>query len=329
MNETGNRDRCLCCGKTLDGKNTQTQWHTACTRRFFGTASFPSLDVSTRTLEQLASISVNAGTTVTGAQKKMSLHLENFEGRKRLTLVGYPSGFILKPPAADYPELPELEHAVMQLATKAGIRTVPHGLIRLPSGELAYITRRIDRIFGLKGKEKIGKIPMEDFCQLSGRLTEDKYKGSYEQCGKVINRHSSRSGLDAADFFSLVLFSFVTGNADMHLKNFSLLESTAGYILSPAYDLVPTKLLLKEDKEETALTLNGKKSRLDGNDFVRLGNSLGLLPKVTGNLVERAANLSGVLLRELPSCFLSAGRIMDLSELIEERCARLALRTLR
>lgn len=313
---------CLYCGKPLMGGPNKTRWHTACSLRFFGSATIPELDITSETLEHFARIAINAGNTVTGVQKKMSLHLQNDGGHKRLTLVGYPSGYILKPPVLEYPDLPELEYALMGLAETAGIRTVPHGLIRMSSNELAYITRRIDRVFQPIKNDAGPKIDMEDFCQLSQRLTEDKYKGSYEQCGKIISQYSSRPGLDQADFFFLILFSFITGNADMHLKNFSLIKSSSGYILSPAYDLVPTKLLIPEDLEETALTVNGKKTRLTSNDFLALGGNLGLLPKVIHNLMEKAAAIPKALLNSSALNLLSSVRKKELTGLIHERCSR-------
>ena len=109
---------------------------------------------------------------------------------------------------------------------------------------------------------------MEDMCQLTERLTEDKYKGSYEQIAKVITKYSVNPGLDLINFFEQVIFSFVTGNADMHLKNFSLIDLPGiGYVLSPAYDMVATSLVVKGDKEDLALHLNGKKSRITRKDF--------------------------------------------------------------
>ncbi len=109
--------------------------------------------------------------------------------------------------------MPEVEDLTMHLAKIARIKTVPHTLIRLQSGDLAYLTKRIDRV-------KKAKLHMEDMCQLTERLTEDKYHGSYEQIGKAIQKYSATPGLDLIILFEVVLFSFLTGNADMHLKNF-------------------------------------------------------------------------------------------------------------
>lgn len=314
--------RCLRCGKSLDGTIETSSWHASCSRAFFGTSAVPSLDATSRSLESLARIAVGEGMTVTGAQKKMSVRLEGESGRKRLTLVGYPTGFILKPPVPEYPDLPELEHALMSLAETAGIDAVPHALIRMATDEIAYITRRIDRSFPASLAPPI-KIHMEDFCQLSGRLTEDKYKGSYEQCGKIIARYSARPGLDMANFFFLILFCFVTGNADMHLKNFSFLDSPSGYVLAPAYDLVPTNLLLADDDEETALTINGKKKKISSTDFLALGESLGLRQKVIENLMLKARSIPDDFSNAPAVNLLPVRRRDELANLIAERRDRL------
>ena len=321
MKETDMR-LCLYCGKNLEGTSFHDGWHISCSRRFFGLKTVPALDAAPDTLESFARIAVNAGATVTGVQKKMSLHLEDEKGNKRLTLVGYPAGFILKPPVQEYPDLPELEHALMSLAETVGIKTVPHALIRMTSNDTAYITRRIDRVFPYTGTGS-AKIAMEDFCQLSQRLTEDKYKGSYEQCGKIITQYSSRPGIDMADFFFLILFCFVTGNADMHLKNFSLLQNDSGYILSPSYDLVPTRMLIPDDTEETALTVNGKKNRLTATDFTALGTSIRLQGKVIENMIKKAVSVQEIFFKTPALNLLSQKRQEELQALVKERCARL------
>ncbi len=129
---------------------------------------------------------------------------------------------------------------------------------------------------------------MEDMCQLTERLTEDKYHGSYEQIARTIQKYSATPGLDVVNFFELVLFSFLTGNADMHLKNFSLLEQPGlGMTLSPAYDLVNTALVNPADKEEMALTLNGKKKKLKKADFVAAMNTLKVEEKQQQNIFNK------------------------------------------
>lgn len=324
-------NRCGFCGKPVSippdrrPEEDHIPWHTGCTGKFFHAPEVPEIDINTETLEALALKNVQGGITIGGVQKKLALHLEKNRNLYRLTLTGHPAGYILKPGSADYPELPEMEHTVMSLADLAEIPTVPHGLISLASGETAYITRRIDRILPASPTHSgiTGKVPMEDFCQLSGRLTEDKYKGSCEQGGKIIARYSARPGLDLAEYYYRILFCFITGNADMHLKNFSLLRSPIGWVLSPAYDLLSTRLLLPEDKEETALTLNGKKSRLSQTDFTILGKSLGLPEKVIRGLMRKLTEKRQSFFTALEDTFLSEPRRAELTALITERAAML------
>lgn len=266
---------CLCCGKALSEVEEQSGWHKRCVRRFFGTAAVPEIEIDERALEHLAKESTNKGFTVPGVQKKLSLHLFS-EGKKpRLTLVNYPTGYILKPQVEQFEALPEAEQLVMSMADDAGIRTVPHALIR-KDGEYAYITRRVDRVIG---KDTVQKLAMEDFCQLDLRLTQDKYRGSYERCAKIIERYSDRKGLDMTELFIRLVFCFLVGNSDMHLKNFSLIEAEEGsgrYILSPAYDLLPVNVIMPEDQEESALTMNGKKRKLHRGDFLIYADACGI-----------------------------------------------------
>ena len=226
---------------------------------------------------------------------------------------------MLKPPTEHYDSLPELEDLTMHLAELFKIRTVPHSLIRLKSGELAYITKRIDRLDD-------HKTAMEDMCQLTERLTEDKYKGSMEQVGKVIRRFSENSGNDVLEFFEVAVYSFLTGNADMHLKNFSLLRSSDGSVsLSPAYDLVATKIVLPEDQEEMALTINGKKRNIRKSDFEALGKSLGISEKVLGNSFTKFADGYKETIRFVEKSFLKKSMREKYLSLLGERARRLGL----
>ena len=221
--------KCLCCGREFTPKTSieevENGWHKKCVKAFFGGSKLPILDISEETLKRLAEESTNKGFTVPGVQKKLSLHLT--EGASpRLSLVNYPTGYILKPQTEEYETLPEAEYLVMQMAKQVGIKTVPFALIKMNSkGELAYITKRIDRA-QVDGKMQM--LAMEDFCQLEERLTEDKYKGSYERCAKVIKKYSSMAKFDLTELYLRLVFSFVIGNSDMHLKNFSMIEKAEG-----------------------------------------------------------------------------------------------------
>ena len=276
--------RCLFCYKPL-GENEQ-DFHASCSKKIFGLSTPPALMYSEEDIESLAKEVIKSQTAVTGVQAKLSLHISGNskkETERRFTIVGLWGGYILKPPAIQYPQLPEVEDLTMHMAQLTSIKTAPHGLIRLKQGNLAYITKRVDRT-------KNSKLAMEDMCQLTERLTEDKYHGSYEQIGKAILKYSDTPGLDLINFFELVLFSFLTGNADMHLKNFSLLEEPGiGMTLSPAYDLINTALVNPSDDEELALSLNGKKMKIKKQDFIAAMNTLNIEEKQQQNIFRKMA----------------------------------------
>lgn len=312
-------NQCLYCRKPLT--QDENHWHTACIKKFFGISELPVLAIDTSELERYARIAIDAGLTVPGVQKKLSLHLDRTQGRERLTLIGYPPGFIAKLQTEEYAHLPELEDATMHMADAASIQTVPHALIPLHDGSLAYISKRIDRVII---KQEMHKLPMEDFCQLSSRLTEDKYKGSYEQCGKLINIYSSQNMLDITNFWYLLVFCYITGNSDMHLKNFSLYAPDGRhYQLTPAYDLLPATLVLPEDKEETALSLGGKHSRLNRLNFLQLAQHLNLSPKVGERLIHRLLALEDVFIEIVSSSHLTEEEKQAFEALIRSRIRRL------
>jgi serine/threonine-protein kinase HipA len=249
----------------------------------FGTPQAPLLAYRQDEIAELAKQVLRSQTVLTGVQAKLSLDVQKGEAdnQQRFTIVGLWGRYILKPQTSLYPHLPELEDLTMHLATAAKMDVVPHSLIRFEGGELSYLTRRIDRTS--RGK----KIAMEDMCQLTERLTEYKYRGSYEQIAKAIQRYSSTPMIDLIRFWEQVIFSWITGNADMHLKNFSLIKSATGYRLAPAYDLLSTALVMPEDTEELALTLNGKKRKLKRADFEKAMLASELQPKVIENLFGR------------------------------------------
>lgn len=266
---------CLFCYKPVQTGD----YHTACSRTFFGTTQVPYLELDQEKLKKLAEVTVTERLALTGVQPKISLSLKGEKGNKRLTLVGLWGDYILKPQSKEYLLMPEVEDLTMHLAALFKIETAKHALIRTSTGELAYITKRFDR---KKGK----KIHVEDLCQLSQLLTEQKYNSSYERVGKIIKQFASNTGLDAIKYFRLVLFSFLTGNNDMHLKNFSLMHTNHGVLLSPAYDLINVNLIYPKDKEDMALTLGGRKRKIKRSDFNQLAQSLGISELVRNNIYK-------------------------------------------
>lgn len=260
-----------------------SDYHPRCSTKIYGSPIPPILPYGKKDLIRLAEKVIRSRTTLTGVQPKLSLDIEKVEkSSKRFTIVGLWGRYILKPQSQHYEQLPELEDLTMHLAEIAKIKVVPHSLIRFQDGDLCYITKRIDR--GTKGE----KFAMEDMCQLTGRLTEYKYKGSYEQIAKHILKYSSTPKLDVVNFWEQVLFSWITGNSDMHLKNFSLYSNKPDiYVLTPAYDLLATKLVIPEDSEELALTLGGKKKKIKKTDFVTAMQSTGLEEKIIKNILDK------------------------------------------
>ena len=311
--------KCLVCLQGLS-ETDFSEYHRDCCRQLFGRNEAPVLPYSWDDLNALAEQVVRRHVAVPGVQPKLSLHVENGRNETgRLTLVGLEGDYILKAPVSQYPEMPELEHVTMRMARVFGIATCECGLIGLEGGQLAYIARRMDRA-------KNAKLQMEDMCQLTDRLTERKYAGSMEQVGKVVLRHCQNSLFDVLRLFELTIFCFLTGNADMHLKNFSLLYPVGGPVqLAPAYDLLPTALLLPEDREELALTLNGKKRRLSRDDFVAFGRHLHLNDKQITNVFERIENQFPVAMRLLDSGYCSSEVLDRYKELLLGRAARLGM----
>ena len=306
--------RCLYCYQLLI-KN-EIDFHSACSKKIFGHTNPPELPYSESEMEELAKQVVRSHITVPGVQPKISLDLpasQNKNGPKRFTIVGLWGEYILKPPGKNYPQLPEVEDLTMHLANIASINVVPHSLIRLQSGSLAYITRRIDR-------NKKNMIHMEDMCQLTERLTEEKYNGSYEQIAKTILKYSVNPGLDVVNFFEQLVFTFLTGNADMHLKNFSLIKmNSSGYILSPAYDMVATILVNPTDKEELALTLNGKKKKIKRSDFKSAFTSSKLEERQQENIFKKMEKALDKWMNFIEISFLSNEFKKAYKELIQER----------
>jgi serine/threonine-protein kinase HipA len=285
--------RCFFCYKELTADELETVtgkagFHTKCSKNFFNTVPPPVLPYSEDDMLELGEQVIKSRKIVTGVQPKLSMGIEKVPGKDvpdRFTIIGLWGDFILKPPNKLYPNLPEIEDVTMHLAEISKIQTVKHSLIRLASGQLSYITKRVDRV-----KDK--KLHMEDMCQLTEKLTEQKYKGSYEQIAKVILKYSTNPGLDVLNFYEIVLFSFLTGNKDMHLKNFSLLKNEdKNYNLCPAYDLVASELVVEGDEEELALNLNGKKRKIKREDFIIAMGISGIGEKAIDNSFKRFERL--------------------------------------
>lgn len=311
-------ERCLYCYQSLE--QGQVDFHPQCSKKIFGTAVPPVLPYTKADIESLALEVVRSQVTITGVQPKLSVDLEKGKGgEKRFTIVGLWGEYILKPQTEQYPSLPENEDLTMHLASLARIKTVPHSLIRFQDDSLAYITKRIDR------DKKGVKIPMEDMCQLTEKLTEQKYKGSHEQIAKKIVEFSAYPVLDLINYFEVLLFCYLTGNADMHLKNFSLYKKVGECVLAPAYDLLSTKLVIPQDNEELALTLNGKKSKLKKVDFDSLLKTMKVDDKAIENVYDKFRKVIPEWLLFIDSSFLPDEMKEEYKTLIQEKCKNIIL----
>lgn len=274
---------CLYCYKPLL-KNTNEDFHEHCSLDFFGSKEQPDFSYSLEQMDELAKNVIERSIAVPGVQPKLSLTMVNSaldDGKNgRLTVVGALGGnYIFKPPSSIFAEMPQNEHLTMRMAETFGMKTAKSSLMRLKSGELSYITKRFDRTD--LGEKK----HMIDMFQILEAF--DKYKSSMEKVGKAIGQYSNRSAFDQLYYFELTVFSFLTGNNDMHLKNFSLLLDNDRWSLSPAYDLLNVAIVNPEDKEELALTLEGKKKKLGIAHFQNLGNKLDLNNKQIKSVFKR------------------------------------------
>lgn len=320
-------NKCLYCYGPL--KEGEAYYHTSCAKKFFGRAPAPALPYSRDNISELALQVIQNNMTITGVQPKLSLDIDR-GGRNRrdkLTIVGLWGCYILKPQSDTYRSLPELEDTTMKMANAAGISTVDHSLIRMADGELAYITRRIDR--GRKGE----KYSMLDMCQLSNRLTEHKYRGSYEQLAGTIMKYSSAPMLDVQRFWEIVIFSWITGNSDMHCKNFSLIDRKdgLGYVLSPAYDLLAVLLTGIEDYDELALPLSGpgvsdgqQIADFDRKAFVRAMSDSGIRENYANRTIDKLVSRESVWFAIIDSSFLSEQLKVQYKKLISSRLSVLS-----
>ena len=315
---------CLHCGREIEDDSAdevRTRWHKRCVKEFFGISELPELDISKSKIEKLVALNVDEGLTIPGVQKKMSLHLEDGVPA-RLTLVDYPTGYILKPQTDEYENLPEFEWLAMQIAKFVGVKVVPFALYDTGDG-LAYLTKRIDRG---KNDGDVVRYAMEDFCQLSERLAEDKYKGSYESCARIVRKYSRNLGLDISELFLRLVVSYIVGNSDLHLKNFSLIEDEPGgrvFGLSDAYDILPVNVVEPRDLDEMALSLNGKKRDLEKEDFLVFAEYCGMGRDAGAKMMRRVCEMESGILGLIEVAFLSDEQKAKMYDLVSARVQRL------
>lgn len=299
---------CLSCEKAVDAAGNLV--HPACLRRLFGSPSIPRVDFAYADIPAEARKLIGK-MSISGVQPKLSVAVKR--GVLEVTASG--GTHILKPTPEVFPSLSENENLCMTLAREMGSETPPHGLVKMTDNRLAYIVRRFDRD---KGGQKIH---VEDFAQLLEKT--DKYDGSVEQIGKFLKAHSSTPFIDTQKLFSAILFCFLTGNGDAHLKNFAMIRTPSGYQLSPVYDMVSSRLVMPSESDEMAIAMNGRRNRIDMRDFEALADYLEINDKQRRRIFESAQVLHSKIAALTARSFLPTGVKKEFLTLFEERFKRL------
>ena len=256
--------------------------------------------------------------SIQGLQLKLSVVLRITEGR--FEVVNRGGRFILKPQSLDFPELPQNEDVTMRMASAVGIEVPLHGLVRSIDNSFAYFIKRFDR----EGRERL---PLEDFAQLSGESRETKYDSSMEKVAAVVDQFCTFPALERVKLFERTLFSFLVGNEDMHLKNFSLITRNEKVELAPAYDFLNTTIALQAAREEMALPVKGKKSKLTRNDLLNYfaRERLQINEGVMNDVLSRFANAIPAWRELLDHSFLSVEAKQKYVTVLTERGQRMQL----
>ena len=283
-------------------------------RAMFGKPVRPTIPIKSGEIAGEAQ-KMAGGLSISGVQPKLSLRLDG----GLLVPVARGGRFILKPQTQTFRELPQNEYLCMQMGRRFGLRTAPCLLLELADGEPAYLVKRFDRL--AKGR-RVEKLACEDMHQILGG--PDKYAGSHEQIARVIDEHCSFAPLELQRLFELTIFNFAVGNGDAHRKNFSLLTSEDGTVaLSPAYDLVSSRLVIPGEQEEFALTVGGKRSRLRRDDFLAFAGRLGITPEYAARKLGELMALRVEYQRMIAGSALSTDLRARLAEIVGARLDRL------
>jgi len=281
-------------------------------KNLFDVNYLPKIDLSLTDIPTAAQ-EMAGKMSISGVQPKLSMKLDKKNGT--LEVAGEGGEYILKPQLQTFNNIPQNENLCMDIAASLGIQVPPHALVSLKDNSLAYIVKRFDRI-------KKEKHHQENFFQILGE--KDKYKGSMEKIGKKLKEISEIPGFDAQLFFERILYFFIIGNGDAHLKNFSIIYDKENFIrLSPAYDIVSSKLVIPHE-EDSALTINGKKNNLARKDFDELVNALKINSKASyKNILGSIKTID----RLIKNSLLTDEEKKSLSSIVKERALRLSKQT--
>lgn len=299
---------CLCCQKPVD---TEQRYHPRCLKRLFDTTRLPAVPFGLADMPRLV-IAAEGRMSISGVQPKLSVRFDPQSGSVESMAVG--GTHILKPESDRFADIPHNENLCMSMAEELGMRVPPHGLFAMADGRLCYIVKRFDREVGG------GKTHKETMFQVLG--STDKYAGSLEQIGKALRAHAANVGLDAVDFFERVLFCFLTGNGDMHMKNWAFLGQGKGVALAPCYDFVCSRLYIPQE-EDSALTINAKKNKLKRSDFSALAKHLALDSKAVENVFDKLRAAQEPLRRMVLDSHLRSALREEFAGILSSRYRRL------
>ncbi len=309
---------CLACLAGLADGADASGYHTSCVRAVFGTTAVPTLDLDLAKLHTVA-LAMVGRTALSGVQRKISLRLADTP--RRLQVATADAQFILKPQTQTFPALPENEHVTMRIAARAGIEIPPCALISLTDGTLAYLVQRFDRP---RNGGNGGKLHQEDFCQLAVKSPKQKYEGSAELCVKLVLRYTTSPLVETKKLFRLLAVTWWTGNGDMHLKNFSLLRGAdTRYRMSPAYDLVCTRLVIEGDR--LALPIGGGDLDVSRRQWLDLAKRCELTPRVAGQVLHEVSGATEDAVALVDRSFLPAAMKARYVALLRDRGAALHL----
>ena len=298
---------CLCCTKPVGDEG---RYHPRCLKALFGSARVPAIPFGLADLPAQV-LKTGARMSISGVQIKASVRLE--PGKSQLEVVAAGGTHVLKPEPQQFPELPKNENLCMSMAADLGFPVPAHGLFSMADGGVCYVVARFDRA----GGEKLQNETMFQLLQAT-----EKYEGSLERIGKAIRAHAANVGLDTIDFFERALFCFLTGNGDMHLKNWALLIRGKKVGLAPCYDLVCSKIYLPRE-HDCALTLGGKNDKLKRSDFSAMAAGLQIDAKAAGSVFEKLRRAQERLRETVGRSELSAPLKRKLDDVIRTRYQRI------
>jgi serine/threonine-protein kinase HipA len=302
---------CRICLGQIPGED---DYHPRCLRALFRTTKVPHLDIEISKLH-IAALAMVGHTSLSGIQKKISVNLA--PGRATLRVAAEGGLYILKPQTDTYPSVPENEHLTTRLAQLAGIEVSPNGLVSLKDGSLAYVVRRFDRLpNGHKSRQ-------EDFCQLAKKSPKEKYDGSGELCVRLLRDYATEPLVEILKLYRLLVFTWWSGNGDMHLKNFSLLADDMGILrLTPAYDLLCTRLVIPDDA--LALPIEGKQDNFLRGTWLKFAQYCQLPEKAALRVLDKYASIREDVTQMIDRSFLPVDQKEDYKRLITERTRNLS-----